>query len=144
MPEDTSSEFFAAELLAHLDEKPALEAAQEVLLASRAVGFDYANDDDAVEHFESEAEEIANAFKHESKEASVAESGDMIIILAELIRRRDSDIVTTTREGVRKFLTRLVRVEELMAADGKTWSTVGNWKEDVLPNYWNKAKAEGL
>jgi ATP diphosphatase len=139
-----STDFFAARLLADLDGKPALEGALEALLASREVGFDYADDEEAVKHFQSESEEIANAFKFESREASVAESGDMIIILAELIRRRDADIVTTTKEGTRKFLTRLAYVEKLMAAEGKTWQTVGTWKDDVKPNYWDRAKAAGL
>lgn len=140
----SSSDFFAQRLLDELKDKPALEGALEALLASRAVGFDYASDEEAVRHFESEAAEIAHAFRHESRQAAIDESGDMLVIWSELIRRRGDDVVSVARRGAEKFLRRLAYVEEQMAVDGKTWQTVGPWKGKVLQDYWNRAKAAGL
>lgn len=134
-------DFFAAKLLAELDDKPAMEGAWEALLASREAGFDYADDSEAVAHFDSEAKEISEAFRKESDERALSELGDLDIIKMELARRRGGNPVELTREGTRKFLTRLAFVEERMKEDGLTWNDIeGGWKDNNLEKYWKESK----
>jgi tetrapyrrole methylase family protein/MazG family protein len=136
--------FFASQLLAQLDDKDPILALEEALAESRKVGFDYADDQEALEHFRSETREVEEAFQGDSPEDAVHELGDLVVILTELVRRRGGSLSVQAKESVRKFLTRLAYVEDLMRQDGKTWDDVGTWKDDVKPNYWDKAKAAGL
>lgn len=137
-----SNEFFTARLLAELDGKPSLEALEEALRESRKVGFDYVDDQEAFDHFRSEADELEEAFFNESPENAVGEAADIQFLLAELVRRRGGSFSDATRENTRKFLKRLNFVEEDLKSRGLTWADV-KWPDDVQP-IWIRAKAAGL
>ena len=134
--------FFTERLLAELESKPALEALEEALRESRKVGFDYVDDEEAAAHFESEAEEVAQAFLHESRTNAISEAGDLQLLLAEIVRRSDGSLVEATRASAKKFLERLNFVEKTLEKRGQTWTDV-KWPDDIKP-IWDEAKKAGL
>lgn len=136
------SKFFASRLLAELDGKPALEALEESILESRKVGFDYVDDEEALEHFRSEIREFEEAFASDDGAHAADEAGDIQLLLVELVRRRQGSLAEQTRETARKFLRRLEFVEKRIEEQGKTWADV-QWPDDIKP-LWAEAKEAGL
>lgn len=137
-----SDQFFASKLLAKLDDTPGLEALEEAILESRKVGFDYVDDNEALEHFRSEIEEFEEAFAEDDDAHTADEAGDIQLLLVELVRRRSGSLSAQTRESARKFLKRLQFVEQTLQSRGQTWADV-KWPDDIKP-IWKEAKKAGL
>ncbi len=137
-----SDDFFTDRLLAKLDDTPALEGLEEALLESRKVGFDYVDDDEALEHYRSELAEFDEAFAGDDEDHAADEAADIQFLLTELVRRRNRSLSAQTRENTRKFLRRLQFVERTLAKRGQTWADV-KWPDDIKP-IWKEAKKAGL
>jgi uncharacterized protein YabN with tetrapyrrole methylase and pyrophosphatase domain len=136
------SDFFTDKLLAKLDDTPGLEALEETLTESRKRGFDYVDDTEALEHFDSEIAEFKEAFAEDDDDHTVDEAADVQFLLVELARRRNRKLSVQTRENVRKFLRRLQFVEQTLKRRGQTWADV-KWPDDIKP-IWAEAKKAGL
>ncbi len=137
-----SDKFFTDRLLEKLDETPGLEALEEAILESRRVGFDYVDDEEALEHFLSEIDEFEEAFGEDDDAHTADEAGDIQLLLVELVRRRRGSLSQQTRETARKFLKRLQFVEQTLQRRGQAWSDV-KWPDDIKP-IWKEAKKAGL
>ena len=137
-----SKDFFAQQLLEEFDDKPTLAGLQQALLASRAVGFDYVDDNEALEHFNSEVAEIAEAFQENDKDHLASELGDANFLLIEIARRRGIDFDQTMRNHGKKFLRRLAFIEAELKKRGQTWDDV-SWPNE-MKDLWDQAKKTGL
>lgn len=137
-----SNQFFTDRLLAKLDDTPGLEALEEALRESRKVGFNYVDDQEALEHFRSEVAEFEEAFGESDLDHLTDEAADVQFLLVELVRRRGGSLNAQTRENVRKYLRRLQFVEQTLRKRGLTWADV-KWPDDIKP-IWAEAKKAGL
>lgn len=135
----TDSDYFARDLLDELDNGA---VPSEIMVRSnaraRAVGFVYEDDAAVIRQLESEVREVIEAFQSGSVDELEDEGSDVERVVLEMIRLRGGDHERGQRENVRKYLERLLYVEERLAERGLGWEDV-RWPDDVEP-IWDEAK----
>ena len=116
---------------------PALLRAQEIGIRVAAVGFDWAKTDDVIAKIEEEVAELRDA-KHESRERTEEEMGDLLFSIVQLSRQLGIDAESALRKANDKFSVRFEKVEATFEAQGRdihgatleemesVWATVKN------------------
>lgn len=119
---------------------PALLGAYRLTQKAAGVGFDWPDADAVLVKAEEEIEELRHALAA-GDEASVREEmGDVLFTLANLARKLDVDPEAALAGTNRKFRQRFAKVEEGLAAQGKSAAEASLAEMDAL---WEGAKGEG-
>ncbi|NJK80518.1 MAG: nucleoside triphosphate pyrophosphohydrolase [Chloroflexaceae bacterium] len=126
---------------------PALAAAQKVGKKAARATFDHPTLERIWEKFAEEVDELQAAYvadvqqpTHASRTHLAEELGDMLYAAAQLARWLDLDAESVLREAIAKFRKRFVRVEQMVAAEGRTLSELTTAEKGAL---WAQAKEQG-
>ncbi len=119
---------------------PALLAAYRLTQKAAGVGFDWPDAAPVLDKVEEEIAEVRQALAGGRKEAVREEVGDLLFTLANLARKLDVDPEAALAGTNRKFRHRFARIEEGLAAQGKTAAEATLEEMDEL---WEAAKREG-
>ena len=118
---------------------PALTRAVKLQKRAARVGFDWPSTDEVVAKIAEEAGELVEA-RNRLTQAEVAEEmGDMMFVMANLARHLKVDPEAALRAANAKFTRRFGRIEDWLAADGRTPDRSDLAEMDAL---WNRAKLE--
>ena len=118
---------------------PSLLRAQKIGEKTKKVNFDWANADECWPKIKEEIAELEAAVKSGERADMAAEMGDVLFSLAQLARHLDLDSEQALRECNRRFEMRFMRMQELVTADGRDWSTL---PADEKEKYWKRAKTK--
>jgi MazG family protein len=119
---------------------PALTRAEKLQKRAARVGFDWPELSQVVAKIEEELGELRHEIAaNGSPERLLDEVGDLLFACANLARKLAVDPETALRSTNAKFERRFRRIEDWLAADGKSpdQSTL-----DEMDGLWNRAKAE--
>jgi len=119
---------------------PALLASYRLTQKAAGVGFDWPHAADVLVKAEEEIEELRQALAAGGEEAVRDEMGDVLFTLANLARKLGVDPEAALAGTNRKFRTRFAKIEEGLAAQGKTAAEATLEEMDAL---WEGAKGEG-
>jgi len=119
---------------------PALLAAYRLTQKAAGVGFDWPHADGVLVKAEEEIEELRQALAAGDEESVRDEMGDVLFTLANLARKLGVDPEAALAGTNRKFRTRFAKIEEGLAAQGKTAAEATLAEMDVL---WEEAKGDG-
>jgi ATP diphosphatase len=119
---------------------PALLAAYRLTQKAAGVGFDWPDAAPVLDKVEEEIAEVRQALAAGEKEAVREEVGDLLFTLANLARKLDIDPEAALAGTNRKFRHRFAKIEEGLAAQGKTAAEATLEEMDAL---WEAAKREG-
>lgn len=117
---------------------PALIRAQKVGEKTKKVNFDWGNASECWPKIKEEIAELELAMKSGDKIEIAAEMGDVLFSIAQLARHLDLDSEQALRETNARFETRFMKMQELVSADGKEWTTLPAEEKE---KYWKKAKS---
>jgi nucleoside triphosphate diphosphatase len=118
---------------------PALTRAVKLQKRAARVGFDWPSTDEVVAKIAEEAAELVEA-RDTLTEAEVTEEfGDLLFVMANLARHLKVDPEAALRAANAKFTRRFGRIEDWLAAAGRTPDQSDLAEMDAL---WNRAKAE--
>ena len=120
------------------DSLPALLAAYRLTQKAAGVGFDWPTAAAVLDKAEEETGELRAALAGGDKAAVREEVGDLLFTLANLARKLDVDPEAALAGTNRKFRRRFARIEEGLAARGKTAAEATLEEMDTL---WEEAKA---
>ncbi len=118
---------------------PALLAAYRLTQKAAGVGFDWPEAAPVLDKAEEEIGEIRDALARGEKDAVREEVGDLLFTIANLARKLDVDPEAALAGTNRKFRERFARIEEGLAAQGKTAAEATLEEMDAL---WEAAKRE--
>jgi nucleoside triphosphate diphosphatase len=118
---------------------PALLAAYRLTQKAAGVGFDWPDAAPVLDKVEEEIAEVRQALAGGRKEAVREEVGDLLFTLANLARKLDVDPEAALAGTNRKFRHRFAKIEEGLAAQGKTAAEATLEEMDAL---WEAAKRE--
>jgi ATP diphosphatase len=118
---------------------PALLAAYRLTQKAAGVGFDWPNAEAVLAKADEEIAEVREALAQGNKEAVREEVGDLLFTLANLARKLDVDPEAALAGTNRKFRQRFAKIEEGLAARGKTAAEATLEEMDAL---WEEAKGE--
>jgi MazG family protein len=116
---------------------PALLAAYRLTQKAAGVGFDWPDAAPVLDKVEEEIAEVRQALAAGEKEAVREEIGDLLFTLANLARKLDVDPEAALAGTNLKFRRRFARIEEGLAAQGKTAAEATLAEMDAL---WEAAK----
>ena len=118
---------------------PALTRAVKLQKRAARVGFDWPSTDEVLDKIIEESRELVEARRSLSAAEQAEEFGDLLFVMANLARHLDIDPEAALRAANLKFTRRFGRIEECLAALGKTPAQSDLAEMDAL---WNRAKAE--
>ena len=116
---------------------PALIHAQKIGAKSVRLNFDWANAQDVFKKVEEELREVEETLSTKDTKAQQMEIGDLLFSVVQLARHLNFDAEQALRLTNSKFITRFMRMRELVDKDGKIFS---NLNVQDLETYWVKAK----
>lgn len=116
---------------------PALLAAYRLTQKAAGVGFDWPDADAVLVKADEEIEELRHALSAGDEESVREELGDVLFTLANLARKLDVDPEAALAGTNRKFRHRFAKIEEGLAAQGKTAAEATLEEMDAL---WEGAK----
>ncbi|MDA1090459.1 MAG: nucleoside triphosphate pyrophosphohydrolase [Proteobacteria bacterium] len=119
---------------------PALTRAFKLQKRAARVGFDWDTPGPVVGKVREELAEVEAEIEEADPERLKDELGDLLFCCVNLARKLEIDPETALRGGNAKFERRFRRMETLLAADGFGFTDMH--VDDVLENYWTKAKLE--
>jgi MazG family protein len=118
---------------------PALLRSQKIGHKSIRYNFDWSRVEDVIAKVEEELGELKDAIRDaEPREAVELEVGDLLFSVTQLARHLGLDAEQALRKTNRKFEKRFVKMQELVAADGKDFKAL---TVDGLEEFWKRAKA---
>ncbi len=118
---------------------PALLAAYRLTQKAAGVGFDWPDAEAVLAKADEEIAEVREALAQGDKDAVREEVGDLLFTLANLARKLDVDPEAALAGTNRKFRHRFAKIEEGLAARGKTAAEATLEEMDAL---WEAAKGE--
>jgi len=119
---------------------PALSRAVKLQERAARVGFDWPDRSHVLDKLNEEMLELSSAVADGGDTGDVAEElGDLLFVYANLARHLKIDPEAALRAANEKFVRRFRRIEELMAASGRTPEDSSLAEMDRL---WDRAKAE--
>lgn len=118
---------------------PALTRAVKLQNRAARVGFDWPATDQVLDKLVEEAREVVEARDTMTQTELAEEVGDLLFVMANLARHLKVDPEAALRAASGKFTRRFARVEDWLAAAGKTPADSTLDEMDAL---WNRAKAE--
>jgi len=116
---------------------PSLLAAYRLTQKAAGVGFDWPDASSVLDKAEEEIAEVREALAKGEKDAVRAEVGDLLFTLANLARKLEVDPEASLAGTNRKFRQRFARIEEGLAAQGRTAAEATLEEMDAL---WEEAK----
>lgn len=116
---------------------PALHRAQRVADRASRTGFDWPNTIGAITKVEEELGELKNAVLSGATDNIYEEMGDLLFALAVLARKSGVESEGALQAATEKFIRRFNRLEEQVAAAGKS---IADLDPDSLQNLWRAAK----
>ncbi len=116
---------------------PACMRAQKVQKRAAKSGMDFLSPVSASEKLGEEVGELLQACINENKEEIFDEAGDVLFSAVNTCRLAGVDCEEALRAATKKFVTRFVKCEELVLADGKRMEDMNELELNV---YWEKAK----
>ena len=121
---------------------PALPRSAKLQKRAAQVGFDWPDISNVFDKLEEEIGELKEAIAEGHPRAAVeSEIGDILFVVANLARKLGHDPEKALASTNIKFTQRFSRVEQLLAAQGKTPATSTLQEMDAL---WDQSKSEGL
>ena len=118
---------------------PALLRAVKLQKRAARVGFDWPSTDQVVDKIVEEARELVEARETMTEAEVFEEFGDLLFVIANLARHLKIDPESALRTANAKFTRRFQRIEDLLAARGKTPEQSDLEEMDAL---WNQTKVE--
>lgn len=118
---------------------PGLTRAVKLQNRAARVGFDWPSTDQVLDKLVEETREVVEARDTLGPEELTEEIGDLIFVLANIARHLNVDPEAALRGANAKFTRRFARIEDLLAAAGKTPADSNLAEMDAL---WDQAKAE--
>jgi MazG family protein len=123
---------------------PALLYARKLQRRATSVGFEYpdlagalADLGDELRELHAELPDEDPPAEHEPSPRVAAELGDVLFAVVNVARRLNVDPELELRAAAKRFRSRVDRADELAAADGVDWKTLGLDEQD---GYYDKAK----
>jgi ATP diphosphatase len=121
---------------------PALSRADKLQSRAARAGFDWPHIEGVFDKVNEELAEFRDALdKPAEQEAIIAEAGDLLFAVVNLLRHAGLDAESALRSGNRKFERRFRALEQKCAADGRAVNEAGM---AVLEGYWQEVKLEEL
>jgi MazG family protein len=99
---------------------PALLGAHEIGTRVAAVGFDWARTEDVIDKIREEVEELAAAFRRETRDRAEEEMGDLLFSIANLSRKLGVEPESALRKANEKFAARFAALEAFLEERGRT------------------------
>ncbi len=130
---------FSDSVLAVPNNFPACLFAQKVQKRAAKSGMDFSSSVSAAERLAEEVTELLNALVAEDKNAVADEAGDVLFSAVNVCRLAGADCEEALRAAAKKFISRFVKCEQLILADGKQMTELD---ELELDGYWKKAKQQ--
>jgi ATP diphosphatase len=118
---------------------PALTRALKLQNRAARVGFDWPSTDEVLDKLVEEAREVVEARDTLSHAELTEEIGDLLFVMANLARHLKVDPEAALRAANQKFTRRFARIEDWLAAAGKTPADSDLAEMDAL---WTRAKQE--
>ncbi|MBU2537751.1 MAG: nucleoside triphosphate pyrophosphohydrolase [Proteobacteria bacterium] len=118
---------------------PALRRAQRVADRVAREGFDWPDLSGAVGKLAEEFQELQDAFAHGSREHIREELGDLLFAVSVVARKADIDGEDALHEATRKFSSRFLELEKIMAEQGKQLAELDT---ETLLATWQQAKTK--
>lgn len=118
---------------------PALRRAQRVADRVAREGFDWPNLSGALGKLAEEFQELQDAFAHGSREHIREELGDLLFALTVVARKADIDGEDALHDATRKFTTRFLVLEKIIAGQEKQ---LVDLDPDALLAIWQRTKTE--
>lgn len=118
---------------------PALTRAVKLQKRAARVGFDWPSTQEVLAKIVEEAQELVDARETLSQAEISEEFGDLLFVIANLARHLNVDPEAALRGANSKFIRRFGRIEDWLAAAGRTPSDSDLAEMDSL---WERAKAE--
>jgi ATP diphosphatase len=118
---------------------PALTRAVKLQNRAARVGFDWPSAVQVLDKLTEEAREVVEARDSLDPEAVAEELGDLLFVVATLARHLQVDPEAALRAANAKFTRRFARIEDWLAAEGRSPAASDLAEMDAL---WNRAKAE--
>lgn len=118
---------------------PALHRARRVSERAAGVGFDWPDSDGVFTKVEEELGELREAAHSGDPRRVADEVGDLLFAVVTLTRHLGADPEAALHAATEKFLGRFGRVEQALAAQGRSASQAGVVELDDL---WNRAKED--
>jgi tetrapyrrole methylase family protein / MazG family protein len=116
---------------------PALARAQKIGTKAAKVGFDWPSWDGSYDKIREEVDEVGAAVRAGDRAAIHHELGDLLFAVVNLARKLDVDAENALVDATARFQRRFERVEDGLAARGKTPRESTLEEMDAL---WNEAK----
>lgn len=116
---------------------PALLRAEKVQKRAAKFNCDFTSDGQIYDKIQEEAEEIRQAKASGDKEKLKEEIGDLLFTAVNLARYYGVECETALSAATEKFISRFLRVEELILKDGKTF---GELTPEEVDGYYNEVK----
>jgi MazG family protein len=123
---------------------PALLEAKKVQRRAASIGFEYRSGEEALADLEDELEELRRelppsdpAPETEPPPRAEAELGDVLFACVNVARRFNVDPELALRQATARFRARVERAEQLAAADGREFASLGLAEQDA---YFDRAK----
>ena len=118
---------------------PALTRAHKLTARAARVGFDWANANQILDKLAEETEELRAELEDADPVRLADELGDMLFVMANLVRKLQLDPETVLRNANDKFTRRFNGVEALLAAEGRTPAEASL---DEMEDAWQKVKTQ--
>ncbi len=118
---------------------PALSRAVKLQARAARVGFDWPSPVQVLDKMAEEIAELVEAREGLTAGQVAEEFGDLLFVMANLARHMQVDPEAALRSANAKFTRRFQRIEDWLAAAGRTPEQSGLAEMDEL---WNRAKAE--
>ena len=115
---------------------PALLRAKRVQERAAAIGFDWDDVDDVFAKVEEEIQEVRESHRSGDREAAVAELGDLLFAVVNLLRFLNRNPEETLVGTIKKFERRFRLVEKAMNEEGRRMSLA------EMDEVWERAKRE--
>lgn len=113
---------------------PALLKALKVSKKASKEGFEWKNNAQLWETFESEVKEFKKASKSKNKENQIEELGDLLFMTVNLARWYKIDPEDTLNKGIKKFIIRYTKVKKIAKKD------INQLSPDELNKIWEDVK----
>ncbi len=128
---------FGETLLAVPKNFPACMRAQKIGKRAGKSGMDFLSPVSASEKLWEEVKELVEAMQRGDESATFEEAGDVLFAAVNTCRLAGVDCEEALRAATDKFISRFVKCEELILADGKKMTDLDEMQLDY---YWVKAK----
>lgn len=116
---------------------PSIEKALKLQKRTKAVGFDFAKFNDALDKVEEEIKELKYSIKCEDKELIGEELGDLLFSIINIARLLNINPDEALRGANQKFINRIKFIEKKLTLSNKS---IENTSLDELNNLWEKSK----